>query len=425
MRENVLKVVMFMIVCDPTGVFVYGDVGVFPFRISPLEIAMVPLFVSLLLRIKQLPVLLPRAWLAFAVLGGMVLFNALRGFKEFGITSLNTSRAELGLLLIPLMPMTIKKESDLRKLATVTTVGIGTNIVAELLLHMQILPIEYIRWGGMRENLPLYDTPMMLASFLFLAIVVHRYQGRPLSMGWKFLALALLGTIIMALTRAVWAGILVAVWLLAFRFLDWRRVRRMMPRVIVLGFLAYVVASNYRMVFGFTEEHGVISGKLETMFDVSRDRDLLFRVLTGFAVLEDVTGNVGTFIAGLPHGSTFVYFDERGKAGDVIIHNAYLLFLVQAGVLGLLSVIVLQLHSLRLTMGAAKKSSGYLQTVSLAVFACLAAMSTNMSFNPNSNERQYIFASLIGLSFVVSRLVDMERTAVASDIQKKTTNLVE
>lgn len=392
-----------MFFCDPTGLFVYGDIGIMPTRISPLEALTLTVVLLNMRKGWRFFSELGRFKFTYAILVLMIGANALRGIVVGGVTAVNSSRAELALLLIPVLPAILATDMQVRKIVKVAVVAILLNLAAELVLQFNILPRDVVRWDGLRVDVPLYDSPVMCASFVLLGILVYRIINGRISLKWYALALLLLISCVMALTRAVWLGLAVASVLLTVRLFDWRTFRRFLPPVLFLGLLGLFMVQNYSSLFGFREEYAVVAAKSETIFDVSRDGDLLFRVLTGLAVLEEVASSTTSFLFGVAHGTSFVYTDIWGKTGAVIIHNAYLVALIHAGLIGLIALLLLLWWAFRYLRVLGTQEIGWRKGLAWTLYACIAAMSANMLFNPNIAERQYIFSFLLALTLVLCR----------------------
>lgn len=409
--RKVIYLLVFMFLFDPTGLFVLGNIGILPTRVSPLEATTVFLVLANIRKTLKFVRHLDELKLVYVVLLTMIFINALRGIATGGVTAVNSSRAEVALLLIPLLPAIITSEARLRNIVRLAFLAIIINVFVEVALLFNVVPRELIRWPHLRADVSLYDSSVMCASFVLLGIVVRRLVKGSLSATLYALAFVLLVLIVMALTRAVWLGLAVASVFLMVRFLDMKKLRRFAPLLFFLGFVGVFLAQNYASFFAFQEEHGVIAAKSDTIFDISRDNDLLFRILTGIAVFEEVASNASSLIFGVPHGTIFHYADGSGRIGEVIIHNAYLGTLVNAGVIGLVALVVLLRRALRRLRKLPVLEKGWINWIGWTIYACLIAMSANMMFNPNIGERQYVFSFLIGISLVVDKLVKQRGSA--------------
>jgi hypothetical protein len=333
----------------------------------------------------------------------MLIVNAVRGVALFGPTALNASRFELGILMLVLVPAWIRDEWQQQAMLRTIAVATAINIGAELALEFSIVPREIIRSSELPDIVPLYDTSVMIASFVVLGIWARYLMGFRQDIGTYTIGSCLLLVILMSLVRAVWLGMTVGALSLLFVIKERRRLSQYVSTVVLTVLVSLVIILNYQAIFGSRGDNYVVEGKSRTVFSVSEDQDLLFRVLTAVAAWEELTDSMESFLFGMPHGASVVYFDERGRGGEVSLHMAYLSTMQNAGIIGLLAHIFLQWQVVVLGIRTAQGTKGTSSWLSYTSIGCLVAMYAKMFFDYNGDHRQYIFFLFFGLIIALHR----------------------
>jgi len=400
----IFKLLLFALFCDPTGIFTFGKIPGIPLRISPTEmLTFIVLLHSIGKNNSAYKERLYPIWGPIVVLIVIMGINAISGVMIYGFKALNNTRYEFGIIMLFIILNYVRDEKDIKKIINVIILSIIANICIEILIDLRIIPIEVVRLKDLRDNVPLYDTPVMLLAFIIIANLSRMTSGVKLKNTSYFLLIVEILIVVLSLIRAVWVGLLIATIFVLYKTGYFARLKKFGIIIMVALGIIFLIY-NYANIFSYREQDNVVAqSKSQYIWRISDDPDTMFRLFTGEAVLNELTKSIRYMLAGIPFGQEVNYWESGDLYVGVHLHNGYLSTWMNAGLFGLLSLLMIQIKSIKIGNNIYERYDKKNKWFILALNGALIIQSMDMFFNSNGGERQYIFYIIIGLILTLKR----------------------